>query len=102
MKKAGKYILWIIGTILWFFFLILFRAMDTEYQSHTHQIILIITGILLTIYIWKRMSSETDTLRKENQQLKAENQKLRQELAGQVVQRVINKSEQKKSGEEEK
>ena len=93
MKKAGKYIFWTIGIALWFFFLILFRAMDTEYKSHTHEIILIITGILLAIYIWKKAGSGPKELEKENQELKAENQKLRQELAEQAVRHAMDKAE---------
>lgn len=101
MKKIGIYILKIAGIILWFFFLILFRAMDTEYKSHTHEIILIITGILLALYIWKRMSSGTKELEKENQKLKGENQRLQQELTEQAVRRAMDKAEQRKTNTKE-
>ena len=96
MKKIGKYILGVMGSVLWFFFLILFRAMDAEYQSHTHQIILVITGVCLALYIFRKTGSGAKELEKENQELKAEIQRLQQKLAEQTVQRVIDKTEQKK------
>ena len=96
MKKIGKVLLWILGIIAWFFFLLLFRDMDSEYQSHTHEIILIITGICLIIYIFRKTGSGTKELERENQELKAENQKLRQELEqAQAVQRAMDKAEKR-------
>lgn len=99
MKKTGKYILGIAGILLWFFFLILFRAMDTEYKSHTHEIILIITGILLGIYIFRKTENNAKELEKENQELKAENQRLRQQLQDQAVRRAMDKAERRENHE---
>ena len=93
MKKTISIVLWIAGTITWLLFLLLFRDIDTVQQSHTHEIILIITGILLAIHIGKRMGSGTKELEKENQELKAENQKLREELAEQAVRQAMDKAE---------
>ena len=93
MKKVWKYIIGAIGIVIWFFVLILFRAMDTEYQSNTHQIIIIVTGICLAIYIWKKSGSGVKELEKENRELKKENQELRQQLQDQTVRRAMEKAE---------
>ena len=93
MNKIRKYILWFGGIIAWLFILLFFLYIDTPTGNNTHQIILIITGILLAIYIWKKAGSGTKELEKENQELKAENQKLRQELAEQAVRHAMDKAE---------
>lgn len=93
MGKAWKYILWILGIAIWFFFITPFWAADMTHGTNTHQIIIIVTGICLAIYIWKKTGSETKELEKENQELKAEVQKLRQELAEQAVRHAIDKTE---------
>lgn len=96
MKKAGKFILWILGIALWLFILMFFLYIDTFRESNTHQLILIITGILLTIYLLRGKTSGASALEKENQALKAEVQKLRKELeAQQAVTAAIEKSEKR-------
>lgn len=96
MKKAGKFILWILGIALWLFILMFFLYIDTFRESNTHQLILIITGILLTIYLLRGKTSGASALEKENQALKAEVQKLRKELeARQAVAAAIEKSEKR-------
>ena len=96
MKKAGKFILWILGIALWLFILMFFLYIDTFRESNTHQLILIITGILLTIYLLRGKTSGASALEKENQALKAEAQKLRKELeAQQAVTAAIEKSEKR-------
>ena len=64
---------------------------DTNNGTNAHQLILIITGICLALYIWKSKSSST--LEKENLELKAEVQKLRQELAEQAARYAMEKTE---------
>ena len=91
MKKAGKFILWILGIVAWLFILTMFWVIDTPTGNNSHQIILIITGICLAIYLWK--NSGKKALEKENQELKAENQKLRQELAAQAARHAMEKTE---------
>ena len=92
MKKVGKYLIWILGIALWLFVLMFFFVIDTPTKNNTHQLILIITGICLAIYLWK--NSGKNKLEKENQELKSELQKLRQELEAQkVVSNVIAKTE---------
>ena len=96
MKKAGKFILWILGIALWLFILMFFLYIDTFRESNTHQLILIITGILLAIYLLRGKTSGASALEKENQALKAEVQKLRKELeARQAVAAAIEKSEKR-------
>ena len=96
MKKAGKFILWILGIALWLFILMFFLYIDTFRESNTHQLILIITGILLAIYLLRGKTSGASALEKENQALKAEVQKLRKELeAQQAVTAAIEKSEKR-------
>ena len=73
-----------------------FLYIDTFRESNTHQLILIITGILLTIYLLRGKTSGASALEKENQALKAEAQKLRKELeAQQAVAAAIEKSEKR-------
>ena len=91
MKKIGKILLWILGILTWYMFFISMWAGDTNNGTNAHQLILIITGILLALYIWKSKSSST--LEKENLELKAEVQKLRQELAEQAAQYAMEKTE---------
>ena len=93
MKKLGKILLWILGIIAWLTFLTTFIALEIEHTIHALYIYLIITGICLAIYIWKKTGSGTKELEKENQELRAENQKLRQELAEQAVRHAMDKAE---------
>lgn len=93
MKKVGKVLLWILGIFAWITFLTTFIALEIEHKVHALYIYLIITGILLIIYIWKRMSSGTKELEKENQELKTEIQKLRQQLQDQAVRHAMDKAE---------
>ena len=96
MKKVGKLILWILGIIAWLTFLTTFIALEIEHSIHTLYIYLIITGICLIIYIFRKTGSGTKELEKENQELKAENQKLRQELEqAQAVQRAMDRAEKR-------
>lgn len=91
MKKIGKILLWILGILAWYMFFISMWAGDTNNGTNAHQLILIITGICLAIYLWK--NSGKKALEKENQELKAENQKLRQELAAQAARHAMEKTE---------
>ena len=91
MKKIGKILLWILGILAWYMFFISMWAGDTNNGTNAHQLILIITGICLALYIWKSKSSST--LEKENLELKAEIQKLRQELAEQAARYAMEKTE---------
>lgn len=93
MNKIKKYILWFLGIIAWLFVLAMFWVIDTPTGNNTHQIIIIITGICLAIYIWKKSDSGVKELEKENQELKEENQKLRQQLQDQVIRRAMEKAE---------
>ena len=93
MKRVGKALLWILGIFTWLTFLETFVALEIEHKIHALYIYLIISGILLAIYIWKKTGSGTKELEKENQELKAEIQKLRQELAEQTVQHAMDKAE---------
>ena len=62
----------------------------------SQQIILIVTGICLAIYIFRKTGTGTKDLEKENQELKAENQKLREELErAQAVQRAMDRAEKR-------
>ena len=103
MKKIGKILLWILGILAWFMFFTSMWEGDINNGTHTHPIILIITGVCLALYIFRKTGTGAKELEKENQKLRAENQQLRQELnQAQVVQRVIDKTEQKKSEEAKK
>ena len=93
MKKLGKILLWIIGIFAWFMFFITMWAADTNKGTYTHPIILIITGICLIIYIWKKTGSGAKELEEENRELKEEVQKLRQQLQDQAVRRAMEKAE---------
>lgn len=68
-------------------------AGDTNNGTNAHSIILIITGVCLALYIFRKTGSGAKGLEKENQELKAENQKLRQELQEQVVRRAMDHAE---------
>ena len=97
MKKIGKIILWILGILVWYMFYVSSWAGDTNNRTNAHQLILIITGILLAIYLLRGKTSEANALEKENQALKADIQKLRKELeAQQTVAAAIEKSEKKR------
>lgn len=98
MKKTGKYILWILGTIAWLFLLMFFSVIDTPTGNHTHQLILILTGICLALYIFRKTGSGAKELEKENQELRAEIEKLRQELQEQAVRRAMDKAEDREKG----
>jgi len=75
-----------------------FFVINTPTKNNTHQLILIITGILLGIYIFKKADSEPKELEKENQQLKMEIQKLQKELEAQkAVVAAIEKSEERRN-----
>lgn len=78
MKKAGKYLIWILGIALWLFILMFFFVIDTPTKNNTHQLILIITGICLAIYLWK--NSGRKALEKENQELRAELENLKKKI----------------------
>ena len=94
MKTIGKILLWILGIIAWFFLLIIFQMADMTHGTPSHLILLIITGILLAIYLWRGKSPGTSTLEKEIQELKAENQRLRQELeVEQAARHAMEKTE---------
>ena len=95
MKKVGKLILWILGIIAWLFIMLFCWYIDTPTGGHTHQLILIITGICLALYIFRKTGTGAKVLEKENQELKAENQKLREELQAQAVRRTMDKAEKK-------
>ena len=96
MKKFGKILLWILGIIIWLFVLIFFLYIDTPTGNNTHQLMLIITGICLAIYIFRKTGSSSKELEQENQELKAENQKLRQELEqAQAVRRAMDRAEKR-------
>ena len=96
MKTIGKILLWILGIIAWFFFLMMFWMADLTHGTTSHLLILTFTAILLAIYLLRGKSSGTDALKKENQALKAEVQKLRKELeAQQAVTAAIEKSEKR-------
>ena len=98
MKKAWKYILWVLGFALWLFILMFFSVIDTPTGNYTHQIILIITGICLALYIYRNTGTGAKELERENQELKAENEKLRQELQEQAVRRAMDKVENRGEG----
>lgn len=98
MKKAWKYILWVLGFALWLFILMFFSVIDTPTGNNTHQIILIITGICLALYIYRKTGTGAKELERENQELKAENEKLRQELQEQAVRRAMDKVENRGEG----
>lgn len=95
MKKIGKYILWFLGITVWFFFLTPFWMADMTHGSHTHQLIIIFTGICLAIYIFRKTDSGAKEVKKENQELKAEVQKLRAELQAQAVRRAMDAVEKR-------
>ena len=96
MKTIGKILLWILGIIAWFFFLMMFWMADLTPGTTPHLLILTFTAILLAIYLLRGKTSGASALEKENQALKAEVQKLRKELeARQAVAAAIEKSEQR-------
>lgn len=80
MKQIVKYIFGLLGFIVWLFLLITFTMADITHGNNTHQIILIITGICLALYIWKNKSNRKNALEKENQELKAEIKNLKKKL----------------------
>ena len=88
-----KKVIWIVGIITWIFFLLLFHDLDAINKNHTHEIILIITGVCLAIYIYRKTGSRAKEVEKENQELKAEVEKLRAELQDQAVRRAMDKAE---------
>ena len=98
MKKAGKYIFWITGIIVWLFLLMMFWMADMTHKTFSHLLLLIITGVCLTLYIYRKTDSRTKELEQENQRLRAENEQLRAELQEQAVQQVINKVENRGEG----
>ena len=96
MKKIGKYILRILGIIAWLFVMLFCWYIDTPTGGHTHQLIIIFTGICLAIYIFRKTGPSTKGNEKENQELKAENQKLREELErAQAGQRAMERAEKR-------
>ena len=102
MKKIGKYILWLLGIAAWCFFLEPFWIADMTHGSHTHQLIIIFTGICLIIYIFRKTDSGAKELKKENKELKEEVQKLRQELQNKAVRQAIEKADERESKEAKK
>lgn len=90
-----KKVIWIVGIITWIFFLLLFHDLDAINKNHTHEIILIITGVCLAIYIYRKTGSRAKEVEKENQELKAEVEKLRAELQDQAVRRAMDKAERR-------
>ena len=96
MKKAGKYILWILGIIAWLFVLSMFWVSDVYTNANTHQLILVITGVCLALYIFRKTRPSTKDNEKENQKLRAENQKLREELErAEAVRRAMDQAEKR-------
>lgn len=93
MQKVGKTLLWILAILAWLFILMFAWYIDIPTKNNTHQIILIITGICLAIYIYRKTGSRAKELEKENQALKAEVEKLRAELQDQAVRRAMDKAE---------
>ncbi len=53
MKKVGKYILWILGSLAWLFITMIFWYCDIGLGTNTHQIVIIVSGICLALYIVK-------------------------------------------------
>ena len=90
--------LWIFGIIAWLFVLSMFWVSDVYTNTNTHQLILIITGVCLVLYIFRKTGSGAKELEKENQKLRAENEKLQAELDQQLVQRVMDKVENRGEG----
>lgn len=95
MKKFGKYLLWILGIFTWLNVLFIFWEADTTNGTSVHKYILIITGICLAIYIWRKTGSGTEALEQRVRELEAENQKLRQQMDQEFVQSIIDKTENK-------
>ena len=96
MKKIRKILLWILGIVAWLTFLTTFIALEIEHKIHALCVYLIITGICLAIFIFKKTGSKEKELEKGNQELKAENQKLRQQLQDQAVQHAMDTAESSK------
>ena len=65
MKRIGKALLWILGIFIWLTFLETFVALEIEHKIHALYIYLIISGILLAIYIWRKTGSETKKWKKK-------------------------------------
>lgn len=80
MKQIGKYIFGFLCFAVWLFLLITFTMADITHGNNTHQLILLITGICLVLYIWKNKSDRKNALEKENQELKAEIENLKKKL----------------------
>ena len=74
----------------------MFWVSDIYTNGNTHQLILIITGICLAIYIFRKTGPNTKDTGSEIQELKAENQKLREELErAQAVRRAMDRAEKR-------
>jgi len=98
MRKAGKYIFWITGIIVWLFLLMMFWMADMTHKTFSHLLLLIITGVCLALYIFRKTGSGAKELEQENQKLKAEVEQLRAELQEQAVRHAMDKVENRGEG----
>ena len=93
MKTVGKCVLWILGIFVWIIFFIMFWMADTNKGSNVHSYVLIITGICLVLYIWRKTDTGAKKLEQRVQELEKENQTLRRELQDQAVRHAMDKTD---------
>lgn len=98
MKAVGKIFLWVLGIFVWLLFFLMTWMGDTNNGTSVHPIILIITGVCLALYIYRKTGSRAKELEQENQKLKAEVEQLRAELQEQAVRHAMDKVENRGEG----
>ena len=92
MKTIGKYVLWFLGIFTWIIFFMLFLIGDSNNGTSVHTYILIITGICLALYIWRKTDSGAKKLEQKVQELEKENRQLREQAGQKFVQDIIDRT----------